>query len=69
VITSLRCEWVGGNVTKDVKAALKAEARRRHISVSALLFIVVRDAMKQLGHDVNYEFQLGKSEGPWSPQS
>lgn len=68
MITSSRCEWVGGNVTKDVKAALKAEAGRRHISVSALLFILMRDKLKELGHDVSYEFKLGESEGPWSPQ-
>jgi hypothetical protein len=68
MITSLRCRWVGGNVTPDVQEALEAEAGKLRRSRSATLYLLLRDALKQRGHDVSYEYRLDESEGRWSPR-
>jgi hypothetical protein len=50
-----RMEFVGSNVTRKVKAALRIEAKKRGLSVSMYLYELCLKELKAHGHDVKGE--------------
>ena len=52
ILLTDRDEFIGSHVTWLVKEALQAEAQKRGISVSALIFTILRSKLKKLGHRV-----------------
>lgn len=52
MIRSDRNKFLAAHVTAPVKAALRAEAAKRGVSVSRLVFELLTSKLRQLGHDV-----------------
>ena len=52
MITSDRNKFLAAHVTAPVKQALRAEAAKRDISVSRLVFELLGAKLRQLGHDL-----------------
>lgn len=52
MITSLRNEFIGGHTTKPVKEALKAEAQKQGLSVSAFLELAVVHKLRTCGYEL-----------------
>lgn len=50
-----RMEFVGANVTRKVKAALRNEARKAGLSVSMYIYELCLKELKSKGHDVKGE--------------
>lgn len=47
-----RDEFLGVNLSEEVKAALRAEAARREISMSALTYETLKDMLAKLGYPI-----------------
>lgn len=50
-----RMEFVGANVTRKVKAALRAEARKKGVSVSMYIYELCLRELEKNGHSVKGE--------------
>lgn len=50
--TSCRDEFLGVNISDDVKSALRTEATKRGISMSAMTSEVIKDMLISCGYDV-----------------
>jgi len=50
MITTDRNQFIAGHVTKKVKKILGEEARKRQMSVSALIYKILIQGLKKMGH-------------------
>lgn len=50
-----RDEQINAHVTWNVKEALRKEAFKRTMSVSALIFTLLKDQLQELGYDLDGE--------------
>lgn len=55
MITTDRNQYLGAHVTPTVRQGLRDEANKRGISVSALVFQLLFERLKELGHNVGAE--------------
>lgn len=59
MITTNRDVILGGHTTPDVKDAIREEARKRRLSMSALIHEVLRDYFRSKGYPVTaYEYKV-----------
>lgn len=63
MITTARNRYIGGHVTDEVVEALDSEAEKCHVSVSQLIFLLLRDSLKSRGHDLGYEYKIESERG------
>jgi hypothetical protein len=53
MIRSARNQFIGFHATREVKDALKKEARKQQASISLLAFHAVVQKLREAGHDVS----------------
>lgn len=55
MITTDRNQYLGVHVTQGVRQGLRNEANKRGVSVSKLVFVLLWERLKELGHEVGVD--------------